>query len=134
MDDTDTSSRKLQKLALPPVDPLMLPGSSVPGGTVTENLDVVDDDDDDAMDVDKPEVTNAANAGEDEEEEDPLDAFMKENTKEVKKVDAEDEKRFGKSAATVREEVLNLDDDEADPEEEEMPANNGVLSSEEILA
>jgi ATP-dependent RNA helicase DDX46/PRP5 len=133
MDDTDTSNRKLQKLALPPVDPLMLPGSSIPGGTVTENLDVVDesDDEDDAMDVDKVAPSAAAD---DEEEEDPLDAFMKENTKEVIKVDAEDEKKFGKSATTVRQEVLNQSDDEMEVEEEELPTNNGILSSEEILA
>ncbi len=134
MDDTDTSNRKLQKLALPPVDPLMLPGSSIPGGTVTENLDVVDesdDDEDDAMDVDKAAPSAVAD---EEEEEDPLDAFMKENTKEVKKVDAEDEMKFGKPVTTVRQEVLNLSDDEPEVEEEELPVNNGVLSSEEILA
>lgn len=100
---------------------------------MTENLDVVDesDDEDDAMDVDKVAPSAAAD---DEEEEDPLDAFMKENTKEVIKVDAEDEKKFGKSATIVRQEVLNQSDDEMEVEEEELPTNNGILSSEEILA
>ncbi len=140
MDDTDTSKRKLQKLTLPPVDPLIAPRAGPEdGGAVTENLDVVEDEDDDAMDVDvKPAVNGStqAEAADDDDEEDPLDAFMKENVKEVKKVDAEDEKRFGTSAAIEnnKSEVLNLDDDGPDEEDEGKTENNGPLTSEDILA
>lgn len=125
LDDSDASDRKLQKLALPPVDPLVLPGGAAVE-RVPDNLEADDDDDEDeVMEVDsKP-------AADQDDEEDPLDAFMKENVAEVQKVDKADEKRFGVSAATARLQNLNdLDEDDDDEEE----GRHGPLSAEEILA
>jgi ATP-dependent RNA helicase DDX46/PRP5 len=137
MDDSDASDRKLQKLNLPPVDPLVAPGGLAPDEMVSENLDVVSDDEDgdDAMEGlaaaaiksnDKMEVD-----GEDEEE-DPLDAFMKGNTEEVKKVNKEDEAKFGGPVTSgPRSEVLNEDDDIGDDDE---PQRDGPMTAEDILA
>jgi len=137
MDDSDASDRKLQKLNLPPVDPLVAPGGLAPDEMVSENLDVVSDDEDgdDPMDglaaaaiksTDKMEVD-----GEDEEE-DPLDAFMKGNTEEVKKVNKEDEAKFGGPVTSgPRSEVLNEDNDIGDDDE---PQRDGPMTAEDILA
>jgi ATP-dependent RNA helicase DDX46/PRP5 len=67
-----------------------------------------------------------------EEEEDPLDAFMKDNTKEVKKVNEEDLKRFGGPVTEgPRAEVLNEEDDGPDEDE---PSKDGPMTAEDILA
>jgi ATP-dependent RNA helicase DDX46/PRP5 len=133
MDDSDGSDRKLQKLNLPPVDPLVAPGKLAPDEVVTENLDVVSDDEDAPM----TGVISEKTAGtkmevDEEEEEDPLDAFMKDNTKEVKKVNEEDLKRFGGPVTEgPRAEVLNEDDDGPDEDE---PSKDGPMTAEDILA
>lgn len=133
MDDSDTSDRKLQKLALPPVDPLVLPGL---GGVapVTENLEAdYDDDDEDAMDVDS-HPTAPVTQGEDDDEEDPLDAFMKSNVEEVKRVDKEDEEKTGVTATSTRLQNLNDIDEDENEEDEDGEGKHGPLTPEEILA
>jgi ATP-dependent RNA helicase DDX46/PRP5 len=134
MDDSDASDRKLQKLNLPPVDPLVAPGGLAPDEMVSENLDVVSDDEDEVVPGLGSTSKSASNKMEvdEEEEEDPLDAFMKGNTEEVKKVNKEDEKKFGGPVTSgPRAEVLNEDDEGG---EEDEPQRDGPMTAEDILA
>ena len=134
MDDSDASDRKLQKLNLPPVDPLVAPGGLAPDEMVSENLDVVSDDEDEVVPGLGSTSKSASNQMEvdEEEEEDPLDAFMKGNTEEVKKVNKEDEKKFGGPVTSgPRAEVLNEDDEGG---EEDEPQRDGPMTAEDILA
>jgi ATP-dependent RNA helicase DDX46/PRP5 len=114
MDDSDQPAKKqLKKLNLPPMDPLLKPGA---GGKVGSGSDLEDGDDDDgdddeedagpnAMQIDKPE-----GAADDDDEEDPLDAFMSTVSNEVKTVDAADRKRFGTKTSKIVAPVMGDDD------------------------
>ncbi|CAO1638057.1 unnamed protein product [Parajaminaea phylloscopi] len=120
MDDAadQPAKRQLKRLNLPPVDPLLKPGA---GGKVGSGSDMegddADDDDDDGSDqvVDPKDVTNASQMelDGDEEEEDPLDAFMNTVQSEVKVVDAKDLKRLGVTASRIKAPVMGQDEDEA---------------------
>ncbi|KAG9011133.1 pre-mRNA processing RNA-helicase [Tulasnella sp. 427] len=120
MDDFTESGRKLVKLDdMPPVDM-----AQVDGG-VGENLEA--DDDDDAAAAMQDSVMKDAD---DDEELDPLDAFMSGVNDEVKKVNAEDRKRVGGD----RMEVDGADD--GDEEEQATPdeLDAAGLRPEDILA
>lgn len=124
MDDYTESTRKLEKLGdMPDVDLTMDEG----GESVGENLEAGDDDDDvleknpAQMDVDE------------EEEEDPLDAFMSAVKQEVSNVNGADTKKNAlRLGARVDD---NMDDEPTDPQAapvDEIDATN--LNPEDILA
>lgn len=91
MDDFAESGRKLVKLGdMPPVDLALTEGASV-----GENLEV--DEDDEAQ----PDTVMKEPDAEEEEEIDPLDAYMTGVGQEVKKVNAEDRKRINGGASRM---------------------------------
>jgi len=107
LEDEDAPDRKLQKLDLPEVNPEVQSGEAAKVDAVSEELDVVDGNDegneDDAVPttnghvkVEKMEV--------EEEEEDPLEAFMRDNVQEVKQVNRADASRLGLAAADQEDE------------------------------
>ncbi|KAH7105462.1 P-loop containing nucleoside triphosphate hydrolase protein [Auriculariales sp. MPI-PUGE-AT-0066] len=119
MDDFTETKRKLHKLSdMPEVDLSMKEESRV------GDLEADDDEEDEApMDVDNP-------AGEDDEEFDPLEAFMSGVSDAVKKVDAEDKKKLGNTRAVRA--VVDEDDDGDDVPEDELESTG--LNPEDILA
>lgn len=135
MDDSIEEKRKLEKLTdMPAVDMSMPDG----GASVGENLEV-DDDDDEANKLDEANRARAKDSMDvdDEEEEDPLDAFMNGVKQEVKKVDELDMKKMKEDPSYRRrlEERINEDGDvEEEPEavEDELDATD--LNPEDILA
>lgn len=132
LDDADLSERKLQKLVLPPIAPLLVPGTVGEGAAdapVVGDLDAVSDDEDEkpVLQSDKMEV--------DEEEDDPLDAFMKENVKQVKTIDTQDKARHGdphKKSSGARENLADQDDELLSDDDDEE--GNGPMTAEDILA
>ena len=97
-DDDDEGDRKLQKLDLPDINPEVQSGPSAEVEVIEGDLaaEVVDE-----KDV-KPDVSEAKDGkmdvdpkAEDEDEEDELDAFMRQNYQEVRKVDVKDAVRGG---------------------------------------
>lgn len=132
LDDAEHNERKLQKLVLPPIAPLLVPGAVSEGTVETSgvgDLDAVSDDDDEkpGQATDKMDV--------DEEEDDPLDAFMKENVKQVKTIDSQDQARHGaptKRSTGARENLADLDDELLSDDDDEE--GNGPMTAEDILA
>lgn len=85
MDDSEETKRKLETLGdMPAVDMTMADGEASVG-----DLEV-DDDDEEANRMDQALKNKAADAMEEDEELDPLDAFMSGVKEEVKKVNEED--------------------------------------------
>ncbi|GHJ85929.1 hypothetical protein NliqN6_2331 [Naganishia liquefaciens] len=132
LDDAEHSERKLQKLVLPPIAPLLVPGTIGEGAVEAPevgDLDAVSDDEDE-----KP-MQAADKMDADDEEDDPLDAFMKENVKQVKTIDSQDQARHGgsnKKSSGARENLADLDDELlSDGDDEE---GNGPMTAEDILA
>lgn len=126
MDDSEETKRKLQTLDLPEVDMTMTDSQTAIG-----NLEGDDDDDEDhKMAVDKAKDA----MDEDEDEVDPLDAFMSGVKEEVKKVNLEDMKKMN-AASRVRLDDRMVDEpgDEIEgPEPDELDATE--LNPEDILA
>ncbi|KZW04280.1 P-loop containing nucleoside triphosphate hydrolase protein [Exidia glandulosa HHB12029] len=124
MDDFTESKRQLQKLsALPEID-LSMTGKEATVGDL-EAADDDDEDEDDKMEVDKDKKA------EDDEEFDPLDAFMSNISKSVEKVDAEDRVKLGNARSSMRVSVDDEDDAEEVPEDE---VESTGLNPEDILA
>lgn len=129
MDDAVETKRKLQTLDLPEVDMSMTDGQASVG-----DLEV-DDDDEDANMMDQDAAKNAMD--EDDDEVDPLDAFMSGVKEEVKKVNMEDMKRMKTNGGSR----VRLDDrmaEEGADEFAEGPAIDELdateLNPEDILA
>jgi ATP-dependent RNA helicase DDX46/PRP5 len=124
-DDDEESDRKLQKLDLPDINPEPQTGKAVAADTIGTDLAVEEDVKpvvpEDKMDVDeKPKVATVA-----EEEEDELDAYMRETMKEVKEVNTKDAKRMG---------LMNLEDESEDEEEVQDKAGDELAKAEALLA
>ncbi|KAJ9123420.1 hypothetical protein QFC22_001622 [Naganishia vaughanmartiniae] len=161
LDDAEQSERKLQKLVLPPIAPLLPAGvvgsaAGVEGEEMTVgDLDAVSDDEDDEggllapgkggdAEGGKMQVDDAVDddRGGEGEEEDPLDAFMKENVKQVQTIDKEDLAQQGdaknpKKSTTSRENLADVDDQNVpsdDGEDGENGNGNGPMTAEDILA
>ncbi|KAH8106099.1 P-loop containing nucleoside triphosphate hydrolase protein [Cristinia sonorae] len=126
MDDSVETKRKLEALDLPEVDMTMSDAN-------IGDLEV----DDDEEEADKPEIKAEDAMDEDEDEVDPLDAFMNGVKEEVKKVNMEDIHRM----ATNGKSRVRLDDPTAEdaagdaaegPEVDELDATE--LNPEDILA
>lgn len=124
MDDFTESKRKLQKLsALPDVDLTV-----IDTGAIVGDLEAVDEDEEDKMDVDKDATDKQP---EDDEEFDPLEAFMSKIGTEVLKVDAADRVKLGNSRSAMAA-TADDDDDGDDVPEDEIDATG--LNPEDILA
>ncbi|KAK4687220.1 ATP-dependent RNA helicase DDX46/PRP5, partial [Tremellales sp. Uapishka_1] len=123
LDDEAAPDRKLLKLDLPEMDPQVQSGDSAQVGAVSEDLDVVDGDDneDDLVPSIKKEEKIQVD---EEEEEDPLDAFMRSNTDQVKIVNQEDKKRMG----------LNDEEEEEEETEVKNKLEEELASKEALLA
>jgi ATP-dependent RNA helicase DDX46/PRP5 len=129
MDDSVETKRKLETLDLPEVDMSMNDGQAGIG-----NLEGDDEEEDDSnkMEVDKPK-----GAIDDEDDEvDPLDAFMSGVKEEVKKVNLEDMKKMnvtGGSRVRLDERMVDEPGDEVEgPEPDELDTTE--LNPEDILA
>ena len=126
MDDDVETTRKLETLDLPEVDMTMTDAQTGVG-----NLEG-DDDDDEANQMDE-ERKNAME--EDEDEVDPLDAFMSGVKEEVKKVNLEDMKKMkvnGSQRLRLDEQMVDDSADDLEPEQDELDATE--LNPEDILA
>lgn len=134
MDDSvETKQRKLETLGeMPAVDMTMADGEASVG-----DLEV-DDDDEEANRMDQAMKKKAADAMIEEEELDPLDAYMSGVKEEVKKVNAEDMMRVdgGSGPTRVRLDDRMVEDGAGDVEEivveDELDATG--LNPEDILA
>lgn len=106
MDDEEVGARKLQKLEMPKVADVVQSGSAAGVEAVPEDMAAVDGDENED-DVVKAEDAqdNGSKMDVEEEEEDPLDAFMRQNATEVKTVNISDAKKQGYA------EELDSDDD-----------------------
>lgn len=128
MDDSEETKRKLQTLDLPEVDMTIYDGQAGIG-----NLEADDDEDDDnKMVVDKPKDA----MDEEEDDVDPLDAFMSGVKEEVKKVNLEDIKKMNVNGALrvrLDERMADeLGDEVEGPEPDELDTTE--LNPEDILA
>lgn len=119
MDDFTESKRQLQKLSDMPAVDLSMTDTKAVG-----DLEADDDDDDDKMDVD-------TKAAEDDEEFDPLEAFMSSVNEQVNKVDAEDLKKMGDKRSALPPPPDEEDGDDEVPEDE---IESTGLNPEDILA
>lgn len=129
MDDSEETKRKLQTLDLPEVDMSMTDSQAGIG-----NLEADDDEDDDnnKMAIDKPKPAMDV----DEDDVDPLDAFMSGVKEEVKKVNLEDMQKMnanGASRVRLDERMADEAGDEVEgPEPDELDTTE--LNPEDILA
>ena len=124
MDDSVETKRKLETLDLPEVDMTMTDSQTGVGDLEG------DDDDEEAnkMDLEKKDAMD-----EDEDEVDPLDAFMSGVKEEVRKVNLEDMKKI-KTGGRLRldEQMVDEGGDEPELEVDELDATE--LNPEDILA
>ncbi|KZT20802.1 P-loop containing nucleoside triphosphate hydrolase protein [Neolentinus lepideus HHB14362 ss-1] len=135
MDDSVETKRKLEKLEdMPAIDMTMVEGQNGVGDLEG------DDDDEEANRIEqqmKEKAKDDSAMDVDEEDVDPLDAFMSGVKEEVKKVNAEDMKKIGVNAGSLR---ARLDDQNADEGPEDLgdaPADEldmTDLNAEDILA
>lgn len=128
MDDSEETKRKLETLDLPEVDMSMADGQVGIG-----NLEGDDDEDEEAA---KMNVDKAADAMDEEDEIDPLDAFMSGVKEEVKKVNLEDMQKINTSGGSrVRLDERMADDAGDDVEGPELDEfDTTELNPEDILA
>jgi ATP-dependent RNA helicase DDX46/PRP5 len=135
LDDAVESKRKLETLGdMPAIDMTMVEDEAGVG-----DLEV-DDDDEEANRMDQALKAKAKNAMEvDEDEEDPLDAFMSEVKAEVKKVNMEDMQKMvditgGRSRIRLDERMIEngMEEDVEGPAPDELDATD--LNPEDILA
>jgi ATP-dependent RNA helicase DDX46/PRP5 len=129
LDDSVELTRKLQNLSdLPAVDMTIVEN----GRSIGENLEAEDDEDEVKMEVDlKPNSVDAM----DEDDEDPLDAFMTNVKAEVSKVDADDRKKMSKHRQTRRlENDPELEEPNVDYEAPIDELDMTELNPEDILA
>ena len=127
MDDSEETKRKLETLDLPEVDMTMTDSQTGVGDLEGED----DEEEANKMDLEKKKDT----MDEDEDEVDPLDAFMSGVKEEVKKVNLEDMKKVKTTGGLG----VRLDDHAGDEgEEEEGPGPDELdatgLNPEDILA
>ena len=132
MDDTgdQPAKRQLDRFTLPPVDTSLQPAAADEANDDREALPTSASAQPDAGYTNKDE-----NAMDEDEEEDPLDAFMNNVQKQVKQVDEDDRKRLGGKARDIGQ-VLGEDDDGAlDQVEEEKDELDTVgLTTEDLIA
>lgn len=119
--DDDEESSGLAMHTLPPVQ------SSAPTNNIGGDLESTEDQADkgDKMDVDE--------AVQEEEEEDPLDAFMSGVKDEVSRVNESDKKRMGTASNPVVT-AARFDDNDDEEEEEKKEEDVSKMSAEDILA
>jgi ATP-dependent RNA helicase DDX46/PRP5 len=131
-DDDEDGPRKFEKLDLPDVDPTVLSGEAADGAdTIGADLaaEVVDGGEDvkpavNGDDSEDVKMEEPAKQPEEEEEEDPLDAYMKEIGQDVSDVNRGDAKRLGLMAA----------DEEDEEKEVQNVAEQKLQEAEALLA
>lgn len=124
LDDEDTSDRKLQKLDLPDFDPEVQSGDAAQVGSIGADLAVADgDEDDDTVVKQEEEKMDIDEKVEEHEEEDPLDAFMRDNVQQVVEVNKADAKRMG----------LRVAEDGSDDEDQGKIVEKDKLAEAEAL-
>lgn len=129
MDDSVETKRKLETLGdMPAIDMTM----TVDEASVGENLEV-DDDDEEANKLDL-ESKKATMDVDEEDEIDPLDAFMTEVKAEVKKVNEEDLKKHGATIERRLEDRMDEDDPIENYEVQADELDATELNPEDILA
>lgn len=132
MDDFAESGRKLVKLGEMPAVDLTVDTSAA---SIGENLEADEDDDDNSAVTSTDVVMKPAEDVDDEDEIDPLDAFMTDVNQEVKKVNAEDRSRLGRNGRIP---VDGAAEGEEDDEEEVAPVPDELdtadMQPEDILA
>jgi ATP-dependent RNA helicase DDX46/PRP5 len=136
MDDSVETKRHLEMLGdMPAVDMTMADGEATIG-----DLEVDDDDDEDANRIDAEAKAKAQNAMDVEEDDDgdPLDAFMAGVKDEVKKVNAEDLKKMVGSGRLPEQRDDRMNEAGADDDDGEVDAEDELdttdLNPEDILA
>ncbi|KAL5508003.1 PRP5 [Sanghuangporus vaninii] len=133
MDDSTETTRKLEKLEDMPAIDMSMPNDE----SVGENLEA-DDDDEEANRLDQEKKALVKDSMDvDEEEVDPLDAFMSEVKEEVKKVDEMDIKKMMEDPNYRRRFEDRLDEERGDEEDVEVVADEldaTDLNPEDILA
>ncbi|BEI91301.1 uncharacterized protein CcaverHIS019_0401210 [Cutaneotrichosporon cavernicola] len=116
LDDEEVEDRKLEKLDLPDFNAEVQSGTEAGLASVDEDMAVAQGDDNENDAVVGPEANGNGDGGmmdvDEGEEEDPLDAFMRDNDQQVKTVNVSDAKRSG-----------NVGMDESDGEDEETVRN-----------
>lgn len=117
LDDEEVEDRTLKKLDLPDFNPEVQSGAEAGLEQITEDMAAVEgDEDENDVVVGAEAEEKKANGGDkmdvDEDEEDPLDAFMRQNAQQVKTVNVSDAKRTGMPDA-----------DDSDGEDEETVRN-----------
>jgi ATP-dependent RNA helicase DDX46/PRP5 len=137
MDDDVETTRKLERLEDMPAIDMSMPDANEPGSTVGENLEVDEDD----TEANKMDIDRAANGIDEEDELDPLDAFMSNVTAAVKKVNANDRLRLGTNEYSKPNLAQRLNDDQGGDEAEngsgrgeEDDLDTTELNPEDILA
>ncbi|WVN85262.1 pre-mRNA-processing ATP-dependent RNA helicase PRP5 [Cryptococcus depauperatus CBS 7841] len=100
LNDEDVTNRKLQKLDLPDFDPQVQSGEAAQVGAIGNDMAVAegDDNEDDIVQIESNNTDDTkmdVDKKPEEEEEDPLDAFMRENAEQVSEVNLADAKRMG---------------------------------------
>ncbi|OCF55316.1 pre-mRNA-processing ATP-dependent RNA helicase PRP5 [Kwoniella mangroviensis CBS 10435] len=139
-DDDNSGDRKLQKLGdLPEINPDVQSGDAAQVDSIGDDLAVEnikaepngDGVEEDAMDVDeKPTLKENGNEKEEkiqvdeEEEEDPLDAFMRTNVEQVVQVNQADAKRMG---------LRQSGDDSENEEEDKVKVEDKLAEAEALL-
>lgn len=124
LDDEDTSDRKLQKLDLPDFDPEVQSGDAAQVGSIGADLAVADgDEDDDTVVKKEEEKMDIDKKVEEVDEEDPLDAFMRDNVQQVVEVNKADAKRMG----------LRVAEDGSDDENQGQVVEKDKLAEAEAL-
>ncbi|WRT67042.1 pre-mRNA-processing ATP-dependent RNA helicase PRP5 [Kwoniella shivajii] len=144
LDDEETSDRKLPNLGdLPEFNPEVQSGEAAQIDAIGDDMAIAEGDENEHDDI-KPDVTGNENGDghenvvesdqmeidkkpeevkEEEEEEDPLDAFMRNNVDQVVQVDTADVKRMG----------LRQTGDESDDEEEKVKVEDKLAEAEALL-
>lgn len=132
MDDFAESGRKLVKLGeMPAVDLTVDTGAA----SIGENLEVDDEDDEQNSGVNAPDVEMKSAEDDEEDEIDPLDAFMTDVVQEVKKVNAEDRIKLKGNGSRM---PIDGAQEGEDDNNETAPANDEIdttdMNPEDILA
>lgn len=132
LDDFAETGRKLVKLGeMPAVDLTVDTGAA----SIGENLEVDEEDDEQNSGVNDPDVVMQSPEDDEEDEVDPLDAFMTDVVQEVKKVNAQDR---AKMKGSSRMPIDGVQEGEGEDEEEVAPTPDDLdatdMRPEDILA
>jgi ATP-dependent RNA helicase DDX46/PRP5 len=126
LDDEETEDRKFQKLDLPDVNPEVQTGEGGNEDAIGDDLAAADVEESEVEDVKPaiPDATMEVDKKEEEEEIDPLDAYMAQTEMQAAAVDAEDARKAG---------LFGGGDDSDDEPDVENKQEAEILSKEALL-